>query len=100
MSDLANEARVQLPRWKCHKEVWAAKITGMQFGPDPVLLLAGGGRIYPSPDVWGRINKMVPDFKVGDESWPGLVGGYYVRYDDGFEMWSPAKAFEDGYSRI
>ena len=28
------------------------------------------------------------------------VGGYYLRYEDGYESWSPAKAFEDGYSLI
>jgi hypothetical protein len=26
------------------------------------------------------------------------VGGYYVRYPDGYESWSPAKAFEEGYT--
>src|SRR5574337_752560 len=25
------------------------------------------------------------------------VGGYYVRYPDGYESWSPAEAFESGY---
>lgn len=28
------------------------------------------------------------------------VGGYYVRYADGYESFSPAEAFEDGYSEI
>ena len=27
------------------------------------------------------------------------VGGYYVRYEDGYESWSPAEAFEDGYHK-
>jgi hypothetical protein len=26
------------------------------------------------------------------------VGGYYVRYEDGYESYSPAKAFEEGYT--
>lgn len=26
------------------------------------------------------------------------VGGYYVKYSDGYESYSPAKAFEEGYS--
>lgn len=28
------------------------------------------------------------------------AGGYYVRYADGYESWSPAAAFESGYVRI
>ena len=28
------------------------------------------------------------------------VGGYYVVYEDGYRSYSPAKAFEDGYSLI
>lgn len=27
-------------------------------------------------------------------------GGYYVVYADGYKSYSPAKAFEDGYTRI
>jgi hypothetical protein len=26
------------------------------------------------------------------------VGGYYVRYADGYESFSPAQAFEEGYT--
>lgn len=28
------------------------------------------------------------------------AGGYYVRYADGYESFSPASAFEKGYTRI
>lgn len=28
------------------------------------------------------------------------VGGYYVEYVDGYESYSPAKAFEEGYTLI
>ena len=27
------------------------------------------------------------------------VDGYYVRYPDGYESWSPATAFEEGYTK-
>ena len=27
-------------------------------------------------------------------------GGYYVRYEDGYESYSPAEAFESGYTPI
>jgi len=26
--------------------------------------------------------------------------GYYVRYEDGYESWSPAETFESGYSEV
>ena len=29
-----------------------------------------------------------------------VAGGYYVVYKDGYKSWSPAKAFEDGYSKL
>jgi hypothetical protein len=29
-----------------------------------------------------------------------VVGGYYVVYADGYESFSPAQAFEEGYTRI
>lgn len=28
------------------------------------------------------------------------VGGYFVEYEDGYASWSPAEAFENGYTRI
>jgi len=28
------------------------------------------------------------------------AGGYFVVYDDGYQSYSPAKAFEEGYTRI
>jgi hypothetical protein len=28
------------------------------------------------------------------------AGGYYVRYEDGYESWSPAETFEAGYSLV
>ena len=28
------------------------------------------------------------------------VGGYYIRYPDGYESWSPAEAFESGYTLV
>lgn len=28
------------------------------------------------------------------------IGGYYVRYEDGYESFSPEKVFEEGYSEV
>jgi hypothetical protein len=29
-----------------------------------------------------------------------FIGGYYVRYENGYESFSPAEAFEDGYAKV
>jgi hypothetical protein len=83
-------AGAALPRWKCHKEVWAAKITGVRtVGSEHQWLLDNSGFVHATDALSGRVpSGLFP------------VGGYYVRYEDGYESWSPAKAFEDGYTRI
>ncbi len=83
---------MNLPRWKCHKEVCAAKITGIACGrhdgkgPGATLLFEGDDEICVSEDYMAKHD---PE-----------EGGYYVRYDDGYESFSPAAAFESGYTRI
>jgi hypothetical protein len=29
-----------------------------------------------------------------------VIGGSYVRYEDGYESFSPAAAFESGYTKV
>lgn len=83
-----------LPVWRCHKEVWAARITGwgegFLSGDDETLILEVGSDVQVSKALKARL----PDGQAKN-----AVGGYYVRYADGYESWSPAKAFEEGYSR-
>ena len=78
------DEKVQLPRWQSHKKVWADKI--VKIGEGAILHLDCGG------------HREVPDnfFARGFPQ----VGDYYVRYEDGYESWSPTKAFEEGYTRI
>jgi hypothetical protein len=79
-----------LPLYECHKKVRAAKITDVRY-QDPeqsVLTLdpGDGSKI----EIWvrnGFIAKHNPQ-----------AGGYYVMYEDGYVSYSPAKAFEEGYS--
>lgn len=90
----------ELPRWKCHKIVQAAKIIAAGPAPrssaqlhDLGLLLtletspAGDRVMLWQPDAWA--------FRHRPE-----IGGYFVRYDDGYESYSPAAAFEAGYTRF
>lgn len=88
-------AAAKLPRWRSHKQVWADRIVESRIhthgGLDRIDIwtLEGGGTVQ----VFGSLRSRVPT----DRS---PVGGYYVLYDDGYESWSPASAFEDGYRRV
>jgi|HubBroStandDraft_4_1064222.scaffolds.fasta_scaffold00019_28 hypothetical protein len=91
---LAAQSAAALPKWKCHKEVWAAKITdqmpaGIGSAGLGAWTLDNGGYVTVSEALRARV-----------PSGTSPVGGYYVRYADGFESWSPAKAFEEGYTRL
>jgi hypothetical protein len=75
----------EMPRYKCHKEVWALKIAKIE------------GVIVTPED------KRYTPFEVGDDyllKHKPFVGGYYVVYDDGYRSFSPAKAFEEGYKQV
>jgi hypothetical protein len=76
----------ELPRWKCHKEVHAFKIIKIELA-SPGVLIHGDGFFVDVSDEFMRKHR------------PQL-GGFYVRYEDGYESFSPAKAFEEGYARI
>lgn len=78
-----------MKKYKCHKVVWAMKIVGFDFPPTGeenkgVLLLGQEQNEFVSQEYFNHHN---PE-----------VGGYYVKYSDGYESYSPAKAFEEGYS--
>lgn len=76
-----------LPEYQCHKKVKAAQIIGIKPLPDCCVLelkIRDETIFYEVSDSY-RV-KHNPDF-----------GGYYVRYEDGYESYSPAAAFESGY---
>jgi hypothetical protein len=75
---------MELPRYKCHKVVRAAKIVAIDFGTRLDLMPHGVVEVDPN---W------VTDKRA-------QVGGYYVVYEDGYASFSPAKTFEDGYTLI
>lgn len=83
-------ATAELPRWKCHKEVQAFKITGIRVVPETLgakaLITGDGLEVQVSGEY---MKKHRPQ-----------IGGFYVIYDDGYQSFSPAPAFESGYARI
>jgi hypothetical protein len=74
----------ELPQYQCHKKVRAAKIAAIDFGERLDLMPHG---IVEVGAQW--INEK-----------RAHAGGYYVIYEDGFASYSPAKAFEEGYTLI
>lgn len=85
----------EMPRYKCHKEVHALKIKAI----NPPMSCGNAGTVrflewedsqyapIQVPEDWIRRHNPEP-------------GGYFVRYEDGYTSYSPAEAFEKGYTRI
>jgi hypothetical protein len=73
-----------LPRYKSHKDVWALKIAAID-----------GTEITPAEEGYAPF--MVTDEYIAKHQ--PHVGGYYVVYQDGYKSFSPASAFEQGYTR-
>lgn len=78
-----------LTTYRSHKTVQAAKITGIKPTGDAGLLF-----IDDEQKVHCSVSK-----EWLDKHQPA-VGGYFVRYEDGYESFSPADAFEAGYTRV
>ena len=84
----------EMPRYKCHKEVWALKVAAIEFSED------GSAKIAPVDHRYGTVETK-PGYRQkfhGDINGSDL--GYYVVYADGYASWSPTEAFEEGYTLI
>jgi hypothetical protein len=90
------DAPLELPRYKCHKEVRALKIKGILPGDWQ------GAATVPGHSLVFEDTRYPPRFM--SENWAGFrtvkEGGYLIVYADGYESYSTAKAFEDGYTLI
>ena len=85
------DPRLHAPRYTCHKVVQALKIHSTEpfKGDDLEACIA----ITFKEDGFGPLE--VPD---DGKAWQ--AGGYWVRYTDGYESYSPAQAFEEGYTPL
>lgn len=61
----------------------------MHPGPLRTFITPAEGDYAPFEVDWAFMAKHKPE-----------AGGYYVVYDDGYKSFSPAKAFEEGYTLI
>lgn len=94
------ETQREMPRYQCHKKVWALKIEAVLLDSQ-IAHLEGretdfSAQIVPSEAGFAPF-KVSGGFVAKHQP---QAGGYYVRYEDGYESYSPAKAFEEGYTRI
>ena len=88
---MAESPTTGMPCYRSHKEVWALKIAALEVNEDKSAKIAPadkGYAVFTTKPGWAE------RFTGGDDP------GYYVMYADGFDSWSPTKAFEDGYTRI
>jgi len=76
-----------MQKFKSHKIVEAVKIAAIMFAAD------GSACINPGAEA---INVSAAYIDKHDPA----MGGYYVRYPDGYESWSPSEAFEGGYTAV
>jgi hypothetical protein len=84
--------QVELPKYKCHKVVRAAKITEIESHESD-----GTGS---HTMIFGEISGskfMTDEWK---DRFKPEVGGYFVMYEDGYTSFSPAEAFESGYTKM
>ncbi len=87
----------ELPKYKSHKEVWALQIK------DIVRDVGSEDRETDGSAIITPKEEGYAPFEVDHEymrKHEPHVGGYYVVYKDGYKSFSPAKAFEEGYTRI
>lgn len=87
-------ASIELPKYKCHKDVWAFRIKAFASVSHGTKVLQQF--IIPENERYGRV-EVTQEWIVKNKP---VAGGYYVQYADGFTSFSPAKAFEEGYSLI
>ncbi len=96
---------MSLPTYVCHKRVEAFKI-GAVVRTTPVASIKEMPR-YPNEALamWlmpDASHVGVPAVNVSHDymrKHKPQPGGYFVRYKDGYESYSPADAFEDGYTK-
>lgn len=116
---------MELTRWKCHKEVGAVKIKEIKIeiacSNNEANILCGEPQGCHTPEAAKGDVGMDHNFKPAgfqvyclytEEGNPFMVsdtyifkhhpqpGGYYVVYADGYVSYSPAQAFEEGYTKL
>lgn len=90
-SETMNKHLAPWPEYQSHKKVRAIKVTNEEPQPSGWdVFTDDGGMTHVSTDFF---NRHIPDAGT-------FAGGYLIKYPDGYLSWSPAEAFEMGYTRV
>ena len=93
-------ASAQMPQYRSHKKVWALKIASVE-DVSVVEEHEGGGMGGHSEVLLSFENKTFAPVQVDARNRPQpATGWYYIVYPDGYQSFSPAEAFESGYSLV
>ncbi len=85
-----NRPQREMPKYRCHKVVHALKIGIINWDDTS----ADFGMMTPADEHYAPFRV---DCKFMAKNEP-VAGGYYVVYADGYKSFSPAEAFEAGYT--
>lgn len=90
----------EMPKYKSHKTVLALKIKAIAYDVDAAKAenRETDGSATITPEESGYAPFKVPAGYVRKHA--PVAGGYYVIYADGYASFSPAQAFEEGYTRL
>lgn len=90
-------AVIQIPIYQCHKKVGALKIADIVRDGEGENRDSDGSAILKFENT-----DFAPIFVTRDYMYKHTptIGGYYVVYEDGYLSFSPAEAFESGYTLI
>lgn len=80
----------EMPRYQSHKKVHALKMKSVRDLPD------GAGEFVPEEPGYATV-ALSAEYMTKHRP---QAGGYYVVYPDGYTSWSPAEAFESGYTPL
>jgi hypothetical protein len=86
----------EMPRYQCHKRVWALKIASIAYDRDTCGANETDGSAVITPADAGFAPFKV-DCQYVNKHKP-QADGYYVVYEDGYKSYSPDEAFESGYT--
>jgi hypothetical protein len=94
------KASREMPKYRSHKTVWALKIKSVEHDSDAAARegrdATGNARITPEDPGYAPFDVDAAYVRKHDPK----AGGYFVAYEDGYLSFSPAEAFEAGYTRI
>lgn len=84
-----SDVLIELPRYQCHKQVWALKIKH-------VFKTERGCEMHFEEEHYAPIEMPAAWYEKHDPQ----PGGYFVWYEDGYKSYSPGDVFEAGYTRL